>query len=1573
MSRFSLQKLLYLLLLLPISQKATAQTFPFRVNPILQPPYSTLLSDYFSPTGEKLVINVAFNDFNEPSWEFYLRVNIQSSRMSLRTRPEFRPAAPFTIVPGTPLRLTAADLTQYLDLNNMQVSGISVDELRRTDRLPDGLYSFCFEVIDYRSHQVLSRTGCYDAWLMTIDEPTPLLPLCASPVKPLQPQNIQFQWQITNGTAAIQANTEYILKVYEVTDLQTDPLLAINNGKAIPIFESEPIVGRTSYNYNISAPPLELSKRYVWTVQAIDRDGRNVFKNNGLSQVCWFQYGYSEGGRFTLQKPENQSSFGKNDLLKFSWSLPNNLVAGQAVRYKFRVVELMPGQDAASAVLANPTWFEEETPEVPATGNSWEYILRGQRLETGKSYAWHVLAYSGEQEIAKSNALIFNAPPIIEKFMAGKHEVVVLSVSNTDMSKLSGRGKIAINAAGDTEEFDFKEIKLENIAGRMVMAGGEVVHPLQWERIALNPALVENGTAYFYPKNLILTKDFLQIEGETKWPLPHAVMSSRAAEVNFAKARFVYDDFKLLGSTAAAEDNRFELADPYRFRLQLATASRIVINQDNRYELQMEGELMLSDKFAGLTNDPLTVRFTQASQLFYLDNHLTFSQPLIAVPGTLIKIIPQKFIVDLSEDKSAGIHSNNAMWKGVYLESYRLEIPQKFDGSNQFYLTRAIGKDLQPSAENPAFLTGMGLTFHFEQDMSGEPPVLFNTFGGNLRTLRLDVKDNVITESILRGFIRIPLVAGEEELAYSAAITAQGIQPGKMEEGLIGRYFAFNPQGGDQRIEMQIARAAFADNDRLELTLDAEWRSMELTMASLQDFRIWGDGRIGFGVPNGQVPLTRQVTGKLPSGNEIRVTHVMAANMAGQYAFGIRAEIVVIANATGKDGVPTAEFLSAMDFKDMLARVNTGISDSDRDKAKEPTPTPSTQGAASPAPTGSRAAMMTSSASVPAIFRGGRSWELNNDGKLVMDSMYMRVAVPMLFALEGMIKLYYGHPVYGDAFMGALDGRMEVPFVVQLYGLAIAGAREKYPFALIQFGAAIGGKMESRAAVAPLLDATLSEFQQQSAQIDAAEDEGEDLTEDEIKKLLEAEVQAILAQKIKTDDELIFIKRVDLGRDELVNRLSEAEKNRLAILWTNLVKTSDDIALRGNLEITLKAYLKAKAVAGVKAVGNGIVKGAKWVAGKIYFRVTGSPLVAVKPSKNTEATLSAIGQRVAGKAGAGKTPAPPAKPSTKAKVAAALAKGIPIIPKVLLLTGMEGVFYFGMKRSSFEDIGEDISMHSLTFVPDPDNWFGMMFRAQFSDMPSTGMIAQFGGLVELAMNGGRFDRPATGDTRMGYVVGMKVFGKVGNVGLPGVFTYSVAAIDGKAILSIPDSRIRLEANAVFNAPVVCGQASFAFDLSPEHVRASIGSRERPVFKMPLCIGFSSMGFVNVDEKQIEVGVGFRTGIDQQLPWIGVREIAAIRPYVSAYLQALASSRVILQPNLGLDNVRLSAIARAAVGIEWELVAVGRGNERLVDVIFQGDLIMRFAENITLNGRLRGRVNVIGKDYDIETQEFTHKL
>jgi hypothetical protein len=82
-----------------------SQTYPFTINTILQPPSSPYLSDYFAIGSDKLTANVTFNDFNEPSWNFKLRLTIESNNIKIQTSPTFIPAQPITIYPGTPLLL----------------------------------------------------------------------------------------------------------------------------------------------------------------------------------------------------------------------------------------------------------------------------------------------------------------------------------------------------------------------------------------------------------------------------------------------------------------------------------------------------------------------------------------------------------------------------------------------------------------------------------------------------------------------------------------------------------------------------------------------------------------------------------------------------------------------------------------------------------------------------------------------------------------------------------------------------------------------------------------------------------------------------------------------------------------------------------------------------------------------------------------------------------------------------------------------------------------------------------------------------------------------------------------------------------------------------------------------------------------------------------------------------------------------------------------------------------------------------------------------------------------------------
>src|SRR5690606_1753003 len=84
---------------------------PVTVSPVIQPPYSVYLSNYFVPGSERFGLNLVFNDFNEPSIDVKFRVKIEGHAFQLRTRNNFNPA-PVTIYPGANV-ISAQDIEPY--------------------------------------------------------------------------------------------------------------------------------------------------------------------------------------------------------------------------------------------------------------------------------------------------------------------------------------------------------------------------------------------------------------------------------------------------------------------------------------------------------------------------------------------------------------------------------------------------------------------------------------------------------------------------------------------------------------------------------------------------------------------------------------------------------------------------------------------------------------------------------------------------------------------------------------------------------------------------------------------------------------------------------------------------------------------------------------------------------------------------------------------------------------------------------------------------------------------------------------------------------------------------------------------------------------------------------------------------------------------------------------------------------------------------------------------------------------------------------------------------------------------
>ncbi len=267
----------------------SAQIFPVQTTTQLVAPYSLYLSDYVSPATERLVVTSYLGDVSR-ELNVRFRLRIEGQGIIVETRPEYIPP-PISIQGGVPLRLISADLAGYFDPTNLNFQGISRREYEQRGKLPEGVYQFCFEVLEYNRGVKISNTGCANAWMILNDPPIVNLPRQDEKVRPQSPQNVIMQWTPRHtGSPNSAFTTEYEVRMVEVWPATRNPNDAILTSP--PIFETT--TRSTTVIYGPAETPLELGRRYAFRVQAksiVGVEELDLFKNHGYSEVVSFVYG----------------------------------------------------------------------------------------------------------------------------------------------------------------------------------------------------------------------------------------------------------------------------------------------------------------------------------------------------------------------------------------------------------------------------------------------------------------------------------------------------------------------------------------------------------------------------------------------------------------------------------------------------------------------------------------------------------------------------------------------------------------------------------------------------------------------------------------------------------------------------------------------------------------------------------------------------------------------------------------------------------------------------------------------------------------------------------------------------------------------------------------------------------------------------------------------------------------------------------------------------------------------------------------------------------------------------------
>jgi hypothetical protein len=266
-----------------------SQVYPIQLSTQLIPPYSSYLPDYGDPTNEKLKCILVLQDFSVTHRDVKLEITITGNGYTIKTKSSFVPS-PITLLPGTPQLITSIDLAPYLQTQNLDFTGINAADYELRKILPEGYYSICIRAVDYYNvnYTQVSNESCNNAWFFLNDPPFLNYPSCEAEIDPVTPQLLIFQWTAMNLNSPNSVlGTEYDFELFELRPNGGIPNNIVQN--SAPVFSIT--TTQPFFQYSITEPTLYLGMNYVWRVRARDLSGRDLFKNEGWSQICTFTYG----------------------------------------------------------------------------------------------------------------------------------------------------------------------------------------------------------------------------------------------------------------------------------------------------------------------------------------------------------------------------------------------------------------------------------------------------------------------------------------------------------------------------------------------------------------------------------------------------------------------------------------------------------------------------------------------------------------------------------------------------------------------------------------------------------------------------------------------------------------------------------------------------------------------------------------------------------------------------------------------------------------------------------------------------------------------------------------------------------------------------------------------------------------------------------------------------------------------------------------------------------------------------------------------------------------------------------
>lgn len=434
-------------LFLFFSAAGYAQLYPVQLTPVFNSPYSVKISDYATSMDTKMQLLVNPTDISISQRQVRLKLYIQGNGLNIQSSDYIQGQPPVFINGGELQTLTNTDISALFRLENLQ--GITASQY--ANGLPEGMYSFCFEMYDFATNQKISQKSCASLYLILNDPPLLNTPQRNEQIASTEFPNILFTWTPRQINAT---NVSYKFELKQLIDPALDPQFAFQMS---PVLYEETLFG-TALLYNLNMPILKPGMSYAWRVRAISTTGLSenaVFKNDGYSEIYSFKYTSScAAPTFLLSEVQNSKSvkitwegtpehtryqvqYKKQDVRNAQWFLTNSL------NTQSLITNLEPGVTYQFRVGSSCD---------PATEGVQSFIYSGISTFTIPTETNGVPAYNCGI-VPQIN--IQNQKPLTnliqsETFKAGDFPVTILELKGEN-SPYSGRGYIIVPYLADTK------------------------------------------------------------------------------------------------------------------------------------------------------------------------------------------------------------------------------------------------------------------------------------------------------------------------------------------------------------------------------------------------------------------------------------------------------------------------------------------------------------------------------------------------------------------------------------------------------------------------------------------------------------------------------------------------------------------------------------------------------------------------------------------------------------------------------------------------------------------------------------------------------------------------------------------------------------------------------------------------------------------------------------------------------------------------------------------------------------------------------------------------------------------